>query len=272
MSVSPDDEIITTEGSTTREARLYHWFLDHLAKFPGRLTVASFAAAAAVTIVVVVAGGDRSPTTVVSLVATLWALFFAIMIYLLTARDTDKVLDQIADLREQLATALAAPDEDVAPAEEKTDSAAAEQTAATSEAPAVHADSTAPETGQGNVRGRTPDGGGWGWGDQAPAAGARGPGRDRRGPGAPAGPRLLVGLPAIADGVPSDLLTAWASATGRSRDELSRAWTRDPRADRQWVLETAEGGRWVVFSKGARGVGVMSLDDVGRHRTRRPPA
>ncbi|WP_345762439.1 hypothetical protein [Diaminobutyricibacter sp. McL0608] len=111
MSDTSDDEIVvtdgrTTEGRATEGRRLYRWLLDHLAKFPGRVTVVTFAAGVVVTLFVVVVGGDSSPTTVVSLIATLWALFFAVMIYLLTARDTDKVLEQIADLHEQLATAL----------------------------------------------------------------------------------------------------------------------------------------------------------------------
>ncbi len=114
MSDTSDDEIVVTDGRATEGRRLYRWLLDHLAKFPGRVTVVTFAAGVIVTLFVVVVGGDSSPTTVVSLVATLWALFFAVMIYLLTARDNDKVLEQIADLHEQLATALAAPDEDEA--------------------------------------------------------------------------------------------------------------------------------------------------------------
>ena len=250
-------------SSPTRRAtegrRLYRWLLDHLAKFPGRVTVVTFAAGVVVTLFVVVVGGDSSPTTVVSLIATLWALFFAVMIYLLTARDTDKVLEQIADLHEQLATALAAPDEEEA--ESVAESAEPDAAASTDVV-------TPPHVG-------IPDGVGSGELAQDSGRGQRRPsspgaGQDRTWPppGANRRPRLYVGLPAIVDGVPKELLDSWTSATGRTIDELSRAWTRDPRSDRQWVLETVGGGRWVVFSKGAQGIGVMSLDDRGAGRGR----
>ncbi len=253
MSDTSDDEIVVTDGRTTTErSRVYRWLLDHLAKFPGRVTVVTFAAGVVVTVLVVVVDGDSSPTTVVSLIATLWALFFAVMIYLLTARDTDKVLEQIADLHEQLATALAAPDESeaesIAESAEPSDGAAAPP-------PVI-----VPPTG--------------GRGDVGPGDRTRDSGRQR--PPAPGGgnhrPALIVGAPAIVEAVPKELLDSWTSATGRTTGDLSRAWTRDPRSDRQWVLETTGGGRWVVFSKGARGVGVMSLDDRRAGRGWRGPA
>jgi hypothetical protein len=242
MSFIADDETVSADGPTPKRARLYHWLLDHLAKFPGRVAAVTFAAGAAVTVGVVAVDGDRSPTTVVSLLATLWALFFAVMIYLLTARDTDKVLEQIADLHEQLATALAAPEEEGEPVEVETADAGGESV------PAKNPDVASPD----NVP----------W----PLA----PGRARPGGDSRRAPRLLVGEAAIVDGVPGDLLDAWVSATGQNRDQLSRAWTRDPRSERQWVLETVGHERWVVFSKGARGVGVMSLEPGARGRPRRP--
>lgn len=271
MSVTSDDEIVVNDDPVTRDARLYRWFLDHLAKFPGRVTVVTFVAAAAVTVIVVIADGDASPTTIVSLMATLWALFFAVMIYLLTARDNDKVLDQIADLHEQLATALAAPDEDeTGVAQDETGVSDREPSGAAvglSDAPAAGPAREA-TGGDDTRRDRRPRGDGRGGPRPVYADGSQ----DRLPDAADARPRphLLVGLPAILDGVPGDLLDAWTSATGRSRDELARAWTRDPRTDRQWVLETVGHERWVVFSKGSRGFGVMSLDGVGRGPRGRP--
>ena len=261
MRLSSDDEIVIAEGSAAPSARLYRWLLDHLAKFPGRVTALTFAAGVAVTVFVVVVDGDESPTTVVSLVATLWALFFAVMIYLLTARDTDRVLDQIADLHEQLATALAAPGED--DGETTTDEPGAVTGAASATAiPDVSTTEAGPTERAPAVRATLGDGRNGGW--PAPDHG----GRVRPSPSERHRPHLLSGVTAILDGVPSDLLTAWASATGKSRDELARAWTRDPRTDRQWVLETTGHERWVVFSRGGRGVGVMSLDQAGRGRRR----
>jgi hypothetical protein len=297
MSVTSDDEIVLTDEPATRDARLYRWFLDHLAKFPGRVTAVTFAAGVAVAAGVVAVDGDESPATVVSLVATLWALFFAVMIYLLTARDTDKVLDQISDLHEQLATALAAPDE-YAELPETVTGDAATGDAVTGEAERAPAATTTTRPGSpvagpppaaseapfddGSDRDRAPlavptDKGG---SERTPTE--RGPGqrfplpaggireRDRSDEHDRRAPRLLVGNTAVVDGVPNELLKAWASATGKGRDELSRAWTRDPRTEHQWVLETTGGERWVVFSRGARGVGVISLDSRSRGRGWRP--
>ena len=250
MTVPTDDEIVVTDGRVSATSRLYHWFLDHLAKFPGRVTAVTFAAGAVVTVGVVLIDGDGDATTIVSLVATLWALFFAVMIYLLTARDTDKVLDQIADLHEQLATALAAPEEETAgeTAEETADETGAETNAAppTQESPEPE-QPAAPST--------------------RPATPAMRPGRP--GQDAHPQPRLLDGEAAIVDAVPGELLDAWTTATGKTRDALSRAWTRDPRSGQQWVLETADHQRWVVFSRGGRGAGVIPLDATSRARLRR---
>ena len=216
----------------------------------------TFAAGVVVTVLVVLVGGDWSPTTVVSLIATLWALFFAVMIYLLTARDTDKVLEQIADLHEQLATALAAPDEEEAEAV-----AEGAEPDAVAQPPADDRHDTARRR-PGDV-GSGESAQDFGRGQRRPTPPDAGQDRTRPRPGANRRPHLFVGLPAIVDGVPKDLLDSWTAATGRTVDELSRAWTRDPRSDRQWVLETTSGGRWVVFSKGTQGIGVMSLDDRG---------
>jgi hypothetical protein len=247
MSDTSDDEIVVTDGRTTQGRRLYRWLLDHLAKFPGRVTVVTFAAGVVVTIVVVAVGGESSPATVVSLVATLWALFFAVMIYLLTARDTDKVLEQIADLHEQLATALAAPDE------EEIETAAAEEHPDAS--PAAPVDVSSSELERDFDRGQ-----------RRPGAPESAQNRAWPPTGGVRRPHLLVGEPDIVAGVPKELLDAWKQATDRSTDELSRAWTRDPRSDRQWVLESDGGSRWVIFSKGSRGIGVMPLDHRGGGR------
>jgi hypothetical protein len=267
MSLNSDDEVIVSEGRVSGRSKLYGWLLGHLAKFPGRVTAVTFAAGVVVTVVVVLTGGDSSPTGLVSLVATLWALFFAIMIYLLTARDTDKVLDQIADLREQLSTALAAPGEDEV-GEAADDAADVEEpvTTPTDVEPATPAqrEPALPEVTPTESHDVDAVGG---RGDRRRPAGV-----DHRRPGRPAapafGPRLLNGSAAIVDAVPAELLNAWTSATGKKPDQLARAWNRDPRSDRQWVLETTGQERWLVFSKGDRGVGVMSLDDIEKRYRR----
>ncbi|WP_025157800.1 hypothetical protein [Leifsonia aquatica] len=281
MSVPPDDEVVVTDGPSAPRARFYHWMLDHLAKFPGRVTVVTFAAGVVVTVIVVLFGGDASPTGVVGLIATLWALFFAVMIYLLTARDTDTVLEQIADLHEQLATALASPDGDDGGGDEEGEEGEE------GEDGTAGPGSTEPEP-------ERPAAGGPAQNQEAPAvpslpvpaplpSPARGGGRPAHGdrtrePGAAHGAsRVLTGAADIAAGVPPELLEAWRSATGGSTGDLERVWTRDPRSDRQWVFETAQGERWVVFSRGAQGTGVISLSDppvsgFGRRPSVRRPA
>lgn len=237
MSASSDGEVVVTDGPSSRYSRLYHWVLDHLAKFPGRVTVVTFVAGVVVTVIVVLLGGDGSPTSVVGLVATLWALFFGVMIYLLTARDTDTVLEQIADLHEQLATALASPD-DAGEGDDGTQSS--EEAPPQAPAPTV------------------------------PAPALPTPGRTRQ-PGGPRGEtRVLTGAADIAAGVPPELLAAWTSATGGATADLARVWTRDPRSERQWVFETTEGERWVVFNRGAQGAGVISLSHPPTGQRRRP--
>lgn len=240
------------DGPSTRASRAYHWTIDHLAKFPGRVTIVTFAAGLLVTVVVVLCGGDDSPATVVGLVATLWALFFAVMIYLLTARDTDRVLDQIADLHEQLAAALESPE---------TESPAPDESTATVEVPET------PDTGPAQRTPR-PDSA---HADRHPGSpSAPAPFGQARHQGHPS-PRIVVGASAIAEAVPSELLDAWTSSTGLAPGVLTRAWTRDPRSERQWVVETETGERWVVFSRGAGGTGVISLSEVDQRRGRRQP-
>jgi hypothetical protein len=234
MSVSFDDQPVITDGPSTRDSRLYHWVLDHLAKFPGRVTAVTFVAGVIVTVIVVLFGGDTTPTTVVGLVATLWALFFAVMIYLLTARDTDTVLEQIADLHQQLVTALAPPDDEAGGEEASTTEARAADAVPPPSAPAP-----SPSPGMApTVPGRTR--------------------RDRRPHGVS---QVIAGTDEINATVPHELLDAWKTATGESTDDLNRAWTRDPRSDRQWVLETAQGERWVAFTRGTQGAGVISLSN-----------
>ncbi|NNC13995.1 hypothetical protein HII28_19205 [Planctomonas sp. JC2975] len=253
MSAHLGEDVVLSDDSATRRSRFYRWLVDHLAKFPGRVTLVTFAAGVVVAVIVSVVGGDESLVTVAGLVATLWALFFAVMIYLLTARDTDKVLDEISELREQLAEALASPDEEDLSG----------QTDAAPSAPAP-----APDTPEVSTGGEL---------DRPRAGAGDGTTRPAREPGFAGQPRPHDrGVPRIADGatqimeaVPSDLIQTWASATGLTVDDLARAWSRDPRAEKQWVLETPNGERWVVFNRGASRNGVISLTDA-RHGRRGP--
>ena len=247
------DDVVLTEGPTTGRQRLYSWLLNHLAKFPGRVTAVTFAAGVVVTGAVTLVDGDWSAVTIVSLLATLWALFFAVMIYLLTAKDTDRVLEQIADLHEQLSTALASPDEGEAEEGEEAEEQQAEAPAEpvpTEPVPAEPAPvEPAPPGEPGRAGGRRPP--------------QQRPDRDRQRAQAEAHrPTVLTGSEEIAAGVPADLLAAWRSATGGTAADLTRAWSRDWDSRRQWVFETTGHERWLVFAKRGAEVGVLSLDHV----------
>ena len=62
-----------------------------------------------VTVALVLAAHGMDVAGVVTTLATLWALVLALVIYLLTARDTDKLLGHIDALQDQLSAALAVP-------------------------------------------------------------------------------------------------------------------------------------------------------------------
>ena len=80
-----------------------------LAGRPPLVAGVTFGVAAAVTIIcwLIV---PMDAVGVVTTLATLWGLILALVIYLLTAKDTDKLLDRIDALQDQLSAALESPD------------------------------------------------------------------------------------------------------------------------------------------------------------------
>lgn len=244
MATVSDDEVVVSDGKVRGRERFDHWIVDHLAKYPGRVTLVTFFAGLAATGLVSWLSGDDTLVTVISLLATLWALFFSVMIYLLSARDTDRVLEQISDLQEQLGTALASPDE--TEGEDAADGATAQ------DQPLIDNDHSA--LSQQLSRPQAP----------GRVKGAETGDRFHIPRSAKLQPHLVRGVAEIQRDVPPALLTAWKTATGGDLSMLSRAWTPDYATNRQWVFQTDDHHRWVVFSRENGGVGVLPLDSDGR--------
>jgi len=84
-------------------------FVAVLAGKPPLVAIATFCVAAIVTAALMLTTRGMDAAGVVSILATVWALALAVVIYLLTAKDTDKLLDHIDALQEQLSATLDAP-------------------------------------------------------------------------------------------------------------------------------------------------------------------
>lgn len=79
---------------------------------PLLVAAVTLAFAALVTVCCYLGASGLDVVGVVSLVATVWALALAVVIYLLTAKDTDKLLARIDALQDQLSAVLEKPGED----------------------------------------------------------------------------------------------------------------------------------------------------------------
>ncbi len=256
------------DASGSRSA--LRWLIERLAKHPGWVTLVTFVAGAVVAGVVLGIDERLTLTDVVTLLATLWALFFAVMIYLLSAEDTEHILGQISDLQDQLSTALSEPED--AEAEDVSES---EDAAGDEPAPDQPDEPQAlPRTGELVSTGAQPAGGNRTAPDlevaDAPATGradaaepvrARGRSRDGR-------LRMLTTPAEIAETVPSELVAGWSRGTGLPDSAIRRAWSRDP-GRRQWVIET-EDARWLAFFRHGDDVALVPLhpDWGGDRRSR----
>ena len=80
-----------------------------LAGRPSMVAGVTFGVAALVTIICWLVVPAMDTVGVVTTLATLWGLTLALVIYLLTAKDTDKLLTHIDALQDQLSAALESP-------------------------------------------------------------------------------------------------------------------------------------------------------------------
>ena len=101
-------------------------FVVALADHPLLVVVATFVVGAAATAILALCVHGLDAVGVVTTVASLWALDLALVIYLLTARDTDKLLARIDAAQDQLAAVLAAPGSDAEVVEAATGATPAE--------------------------------------------------------------------------------------------------------------------------------------------------
>lgn len=245
-----------TRADSPHARPAYGAFLRRLADKPMLVITSTFVLTAFVTIVVLVAEpASVDVLGVVSLLATLWGLTLAVVIYLLTAQDTNRVLGQIGDLQEQLSAALAEPD--------------ATDTPGSGESPAEPAIDESPSPAPAEDR---PD---------APVVVGRHPqphepARTRR-PSTPQssahGSSFYVAGTGIAleDRVPLGYIEAWQSATGLAPERISRAWTRGHSDRAPWVLMSDDGSRWSVYSSGDGVPSVIRLASPGGGRPPRVP-
>ncbi|MDR0285884.1 MAG: hypothetical protein LBI33_13495 [Propionibacteriaceae bacterium] len=265
-------------GTTLDEDGGRRWLTGRLAGHPAWVIIITFLAAAVVTVVILVINDRFTLTDSVATLATLWALFFGVVIYLLSAQDTGTILQEIADLQEQLSTALASPlaAEGIADGTTATDgTSAADGTTVTggptdAEGTLATPSVTQPPPAQTpaavaplpDAPSNTPRPGVAGPEPPAPSTGRR--------PGHPGRPdrlavdngrwslgQVLATTEDITQGVPPQFLAGWSRATGLTPSVLTLAWTRDASRG-QWVLE-AGGDRWLAFDRRNRGVAVMPL-------------
>lgn len=212
------------------------------------VTVVSFALTLVLTVVVLLAEPEPVDILgVVSLAATIWGLTLALVIYLLTAQDTDRVLDHISDLQEQLAASLEEPDGD----EEMEQSVGAipEPRAELDPEPrtrptASEAMQTLQDAKHKTSRAQRQRGGGpGGHGDRGVFYTSE------------SGIKLE-------DVAPSDYLKAWETTTGRDASQIFRAWTRSHEGSSPWVFMLRDGSRWSVFASEDGMPSVIDLSEM----------
>ena len=80
-----------------------------LAGRPPLVATVTFGIAVVVTVICWLTVRNMDTVAVVTTLATLWAMVLALVIYLLTAKDTDKLLEHIDALQDQLSAALEGP-------------------------------------------------------------------------------------------------------------------------------------------------------------------
>ncbi|MDR0849214.1 MAG: hypothetical protein LBN10_09315 [Propionibacteriaceae bacterium] len=260
--------VVTVEGEGNRS--LMAWLTDHLAQHPGWVTLITCLAASVVTWAVLGLDDRLTPTDVITTLAGLWALFFGIMIYLLSAQDTDHIISQISDLQTQLSRALTSPDdEDIEESGLAVESGSATPPehggnqpgpSDTSSTNPVDTPSTGPDTAQGLGQ-RSPSDTSLTGLEQSTTQERpherRQDERERRRPDTRRKIEILTTAEDIARSVPEDFLHGWSSATGLALTDVTRAWTRDP-SDHQWVLET-DSSRWLVFARHGHDIGIVPL-------------
>lgn len=250
-------------------------FVAGLASKPLLVVAITFGIGAVATALVFLIAPGMDVAGVVTTLATLWGMDLALVIYLLTAKDTDKLLSHIDALQDQLSAALEAPGPDAvvdtqleAPKEQP---AIAQPPQESLPAPAAPEEQQPAPTPVPRERARTP---------------ARTPRQPSHTPPAPQHiepvpvPTLAESVPVPASplpelapasqtGLPAAYLAALCSRTGIDIADIRRAWTPSPFGDGPWVVEDISGNRWSIFQGRRSQPTVIPLGSVEDLRLRR---
>ena len=245
-------------------------FVGGLAGNPLLVVAATFVVAVVVTVVLMVAGSGMDLVVTVGTVATLWGLALALVIYLLTARDTDKLLDHIDALQDQLSAVLEAPGagaevieaepdepdptrpESITSGSEPVPIPVPIEPAPTEPAPIEPAPTEPAPT------------------DPAPTD----PIPLHPQPTQPSSPFPVPTQPSspppdrlaqLAERIPAPYLDALLVQTGVGIADIRRAWTPNPTGNGPWVIEDTSGARWSIMQKYA---GHPTVIPLGHHEPR----
>ena len=230
-------------------------FVTSLARNPALVVVVTFAVSAAVTGALLAFGLDLNAVAVVTTLATVWGLDLALVIYLLTARDTDKLLAHIDALQDQLSAALDSPGADAEVIDTESDEQPANVPTTAAGKPADVPPTATPERPT-----------------EAPTAPTDTPERSADVPPEPSVPQRPAATPALTGRVPDAYLAALLAQAGLGASDIRRAWTPHPHGNGPWVIEDNQGGRWSVFQTRGRRPTVISLGSRDQSRGNRHEA
>ena len=195
---------------------------------------------------------------IVTTLATVWGLDLALVIYLLTAKDTDKLLAHIDALQDQLSAALEGPGPDAVVVENS-------QIASTSPATVPQKASQQEETPQ-NVT--------------VPENTQPSPSSEPEIPVQPGPTPKVHPYPSHAPGgttpvpeslpvtayMPKEYVEALRNQLRMNTEDIVRAWTPNPHGNGPWVVEDTKGDRWSVFQGRHDRPTVISLESRERLR------
>jgi len=237
-------------------------FLARLAGSPLLVVGVTLAIGVAVTGVLMIVGHMDS-VAIVTTLATVWGLDLALVIYLLTAKDTDKLLAHIDALQDQLSAALEGPGPDAVVVE------GAPQIEGTSGVPPQQIPVTepAPPPGLEPVQPPKPA--------QPDLAPPQVPGQKTHPhpshggtpvhPAPPVPQKTPETLPVEAY-MPKEYVEALRNQLRMDTEDIVRAWTPNPHGNGPWVVEDARGDRWSVFQGRHDRPTVISLESRERLR------
>ena len=257
-----------------------------LAGSPLLVVMVTLAIGVAVTVVLMWAV-PMDAVAIVSTLATLWGLDLALVIYLLTAKDTDKLLAHIDALQDQLSAALEGPGPGAVVVEGQVATPVQSQVEGQVTAPPVQSQAADTKEEAGLQTAQTPL-------QEPPVQ----PGPSEISPQPSPAPEV-VALPRVHDAttvprpapeapqplypqgapysealpvtayIPATYLEALRRQVGMEVADIHRAWTPNPHGNGPWVVEDAGGDRWSVFQGRHDRPTVISLETRERLRQRR---